>query len=71
MHRTRLALLHPFGEFDTEATKLLTRTSEETRDGLGDAGGALQVARWLSLLVGIAAALCVFWGVSQRLEEYR
>lgn len=60
-----------FGEFDTEATKLLTRTSEETRNGLGDAGGALPVARWLSLLVGIAAALCVFWGVSQRLEEYR
>ena len=60
-----------FGEFDAEATQLLTRTSTETRDGLGDAGGALQVARWLSLLVGIAAALCVFWGVSQRLEEYR
>ena len=60
-----------FGEFDTEATNLLTRTSEATRDGLGDAGGALPVARWLSLLVGIAAALCVFWGVSQRLEEYR
>ena len=60
-----------FGAFDTEATRVLTTASEQTRAGLGDAGGSLPVARWLSLLIGIVAALCVFWGVSQRLEEYR
>jgi hypothetical protein len=60
-----------FNAFDDSAAQALSANSEQTRADLDDAGNWLPIARWLSLLVGIAAALCVFWGFWQRLEEYR
>jgi hypothetical protein len=60
-----------FATFDKNSADALAATGEQTRSGLDDAGNALPPARWLSLLVGLAAALCVWWGVSQRIEEYR
>lgn len=60
-----------FATFDTDSGKLLATTGEQTRAELGDTGDLLPFGRWLCLLVGLAAAVCVFWGFSQRLEEYR
>jgi hypothetical protein len=60
-----------FNAFDSSAAQSLSANSQQTRSDLSDAGNWLPIARWLSLLVGIAAALCVFWGFWQRLEEYR
>jgi hypothetical protein len=60
-----------FNAFDSSAAQSLSANSQQTRSDLSDAGNWLPIARWLSLLIGIAAALCVFWGFWQRLEEYR
>lgn len=60
-----------FAAFDTASAELLATTGEQTRSDLGDTGDLLPFARWLCLLVGLAAAVCVFWGFSLRLEEYR
>jgi hypothetical protein len=60
-----------FRSFDTASAEQLARTGEQTRSDLADAGNLLPLGRWLCLLVGLGAALCVFWGFSQRLEEYR
>lgn len=60
-----------FAAFDTASDKQLTSLSTQTSQQLGDTGGWLPFAGVLGLLVGVIAALCAWWGVSMRLEEYR
>ena len=59
-----------FTAFDKQLGDSLKATSD--RPGkLADARDGLPPIGWLGLPIGIAAALLVAWGMSQRLEEYR
>ena len=49
----------------------LAGLSEQTSQQLGQGLGWLPVAGALGVLAGVVAALCSWWGVSLRLEEYR
>ncbi len=60
-----------FTAFDTSSGKQLSALSDQTSQQLGDTGGWLPFAAVLGLLAGAVAAVCVWWGVSLRLEEYR
>lgn len=60
-----------FNEFDQSSAARLKTTSESVTTELTDAREGLPPIGWLGLPIGIAAALLVAWGMSQRLEEYR
>ncbi|WP_433162157.1 hypothetical protein [Kribbella sp. CA-247076] len=60
-----------FTAFDTSSSDRLKATSGEVSTRLTDARDGLPPIGWLGLPIGIAAALLVAWGMSQRLEEYR
>jgi hypothetical protein len=60
-----------FASFDTSSDKQLSALNKQTASQLDDAGGWLTFASVLGLLAGILAAVCAWWGVSLRLEEYR
>jgi hypothetical protein len=60
-----------FAAFDKESSDLLHSSTETTRADLADAGNTLPLWRWVCIVIGILGALCAWWGVSQRLEEYR
>jgi hypothetical protein len=60
-----------FAAFDTASDGQLSALSGQTSQQLDDTGGWLPVAGALGLLVGVIAAVCAWWGVSLRLEEYR
>jgi len=60
-----------FDAFDTRSTAALTASSRAAADSLDAPRSWLPFAAWLGLLVGIAAAISAWWGVSLRLEEYR
>ncbi|TDD18190.1 hypothetical protein E1218_26485 [Kribbella turkmenica] len=60
-----------FTAFDTSSGDRLQATSGEVSTSLTDARDGLPPIGWLGLPIGIAAALLVAWGMSQRLEEYR
>ncbi len=60
-----------FARFDTSSDRQLTALGQKTASQLDQAGGWLAFASVLGLLAGIVAALFAWWGVSQRLEEYR
>jgi hypothetical protein len=60
-----------FDAFDTDSAKALTSSSSAASDSLDSPRTWLPFAAWLGLLVGIAAAVSAWWGVSLRLEEYR
>jgi hypothetical protein len=60
-----------FAGFDTASDKQLTDLGQDTASQLDQAGGGLAFASVLGLLAGIVAAVCCWWGVSLRLEEYR
>jgi hypothetical protein len=60
-----------FGEFDRTSAAQLGTTSGDVSSSLVDARDGLPPIGWLGLPIGIAAALLVAWGMSQRLEEYR
>jgi hypothetical protein len=60
-----------FAAFDTASDEQLSALSDQTSQQLDDTGGWLPFAGALGLLAGVAAALCAWWGVSMRLEEYR
>jgi hypothetical protein len=60
-----------FDEFDSSSGATLTSSSGAASDSLDAPRTWLPFAAWLSLLVGIAAAVSAWWGVSLRLEEYR
>jgi len=60
-----------FAEFDTASDGQLAALSAQTAQQLDDTGGWLPLAGVLGVLAGVVAALCAWWGVSMRLEEYR
>ncbi|MET0999428.1 MAG: hypothetical protein ABWX73_11975 [Marmoricola sp.] len=60
-----------FASFDETSGEQLSTLGEKTTSQLDDAGGWLTFASVLGLLAGVVAALCAWWGVSLRLEEYR
>ena len=60
-----------FDAFDSRSGAALTSSSREATDSLDAPRTWLPLAAWLGLLVGIAAAVSAWWGVSLRLEEYR
>ncbi len=60
-----------FDAFDSTSAAALTSSSSTAAESLDGPRTWLPFAAWLSLLVGIAAAVSAWWGVSLRLEEYR
>jgi hypothetical protein len=60
-----------FGAFDALSGAALTSSSNAASTSLDAPRTWLPLAAWLGLLVGIAAAVSAWWGVSLRLEEYR
>ncbi|HET6738415.1 MAG TPA: hypothetical protein VFH76_05765 [Kribbella sp.] len=60
-----------FKAFDASSSEQLQSSSDAVSSGLSDARDGLPPIGWLGVPIGIAAALLVAWGMSQRLEEYR
>jgi hypothetical protein len=60
-----------FDAFDASSGAALTSSSAATSNSLDAPRTWLMFAAWLGLLVGTAAAVSAWWGVSLRLEEYR
>ena len=60
-----------FDAFDAGSGAALTSSSTAAADSLDAPRIWLSFAAWIGLLVGIAAAVSAWWGVSLRLEEYR
>jgi len=60
-----------FKAFDESSAEQLKSTGEAVASELSDSRDGLPPIGWLGLPIGIAAALLVAWGMSQRLEEYR
>jgi hypothetical protein len=60
-----------FADFNKSSDAQLSTLGKDTSSELDRAGGWLAFAAVLGLLAGIVAALLAWWGVSQRLEEYR
>jgi hypothetical protein len=60
-----------FNAFDANSGAALTSSSRDVTDSLDAPRTWLLLVGWLGLLVGIAAAVSAWWGVSLRLEEYR
>jgi hypothetical protein len=60
-----------FNAFDIRSSTALTSSSNAVSDSLDAPRIWLSLVGWLGLLVGIAAAVSAWWGVSLRLEEYR
>ena len=57
--------------FNARSSAALTSSSSAATDSLDAPRTWLVFVGWLGLLVGIAAAISAWWGVSLRLEEYR
>jgi hypothetical protein len=60
-----------FDAFDARSGVALTSSNRAASDSLDAPRTWLPFAAWLALLVGLAAAVSAWWGVSLRLEEYR
>ena len=60
-----------FAAFDEDSAQVLSDVADRTASSLADTGGWLPLGGILSVLVGLLAAGLSWWGVSQRLEEYR
>ncbi len=60
-----------FENFDTRSGQQLSAFGDTTASQLDDAGGWLPFAAVLGLVAGVIAAICAWWGVFLRLEEYR
>jgi hypothetical protein len=60
-----------FSGFDKASDTALTSSSGATSGSLDAPRIWLTIGAWLALLVGAAAAVSAWWGVSLRLEEYR
>ncbi|HSF35431.1 MAG TPA: hypothetical protein VLA70_04910 [Nocardioides sp.] len=60
-----------FAAFDEASAGELDALSRQTANQLDETGGWLPVAGVLGVLVGLLAAGLSWWGISQRLEEYR
>ena len=60
-----------FASFDTRSAKALDDAGRATSSGLDDARRGLAVTGWIGLLLGLLAAALAWWGLAQRIEEYR
>jgi hypothetical protein len=60
-----------FDAFDAASAQRLTEASESAATELRDAGSWLAVGGWLCVLAGLLAAVLGWWGLWQRIEEYR
>jgi len=60
-----------FDAFDVRSGTALASSSLAVSESLDAPRAWLPFAAWLALLVGLAAAVSAWWGVSLRLEEYR
>ena len=60
-----------FDAFDNASEQRLTHAGDATSSGLRDAESGLTFGAWLAVLAGILAASLAWWGLSQRIEEYR
>jgi hypothetical protein len=60
-----------FGTFATGSATALDDAAKATRDGLDEARGGLLPLAFVTLLVGLLAAVGAWWGISLRLDEYR
>jgi hypothetical protein len=63
--------VNTFNAFDRNSASRLQDASTSVQSKLTDARDGLPPIGWLGIPIGIAAALLVAWGMSQRLEEYR
>ncbi|GAA1563897.1 hypothetical protein GCM10009804_20750 [Kribbella hippodromi] len=70
-HDPKFNAVDAFRQFDSTSDQHLQDASSAVQSKLGDARTGLAALGWVGLAVGIAAALLVAWGMSQRLEEYR
>lgn len=60
-----------FTAFDTRSARSLDDAGRATSSGLDGARRGLAVAGWLSLMLGVLTAALAWWGLAQRIEEYR
>lgn len=60
-----------FAAFDDASGERLARASEATSGELRSARSGLVLGGWLCLLAGGLAAVLAWWGLRQRIEEYR
>lgn len=60
-----------FDAFDTDSAQELDAASAATSGRLVDASSGLVLAAWLCVLGGLAAAALAWFGLAQRIEEYR
>ena len=63
--------VNTFSAFDKDSATHLQDAGTAVQSKLKDARDGLPPIGWLGVPIGIAAALLVAWGMSQRLEEYR
>ena len=57
--------------FDTSSGAALADVSGAASSSLREARSGLMLGLWLGLAAGLATAALAWWGVSQRIEEYR
>jgi hypothetical protein len=60
-----------FRAFDLASARELDQAAAATSDALASAGSAVALRSWLLLVVALLAAAGVWWGISERLGEYR
>jgi hypothetical protein len=60
-----------FDSFDVQSAKALDSSKNSASTSLDAPRTWLPFAAWFGLLLGLAAAVSAWWGVSLRLEEYR
>jgi hypothetical protein len=60
-----------FARFDAASGHALTAEANAVRHGLNSAESLLVILGWLTLALGLVAAVLAWRGIAQRLEEYR
>jgi hypothetical protein len=60
-----------FARFDAASGHALAAEASAVRDGLNSAENLLVILGWLTLALGLVAAVLAWRGIGQRLEEYR
>lgn len=60
-----------FKAFDETSGSALTAEAQQVADNLGSPHVVLVILGWLTLALGLIAAIAAWLGVTQRLEEYR
>lgn len=60
-----------FAELDAASAARLDEASAETTSALRAASSGLAFWAWLGILAGLATAGLAWWGMAQRIEEYR